>query len=259
MLPISDQNPTRTTPFVNYALIAANLLAFAIEYIWIVAQGEGFVVSGYGLVPARIAADPAGEAFTILSSMFMHGGFAHLGGNMLFLWIFGDNVEDALGHMRYLFFYFACGVSAAAAQVLTDTSSHAPMVGASGAIAGVLGAYALLYPRAPVTVINPVPLFWFVFGIFIVLPAWMVIGAWFLVNLSGALSAFGFGATGGTAFFAHMGGFIAGVVLVKPLLSGRRPPDLGRFTSFRRPERGYRVGAGRGIPGPGPGRWDSWR
>jgi membrane associated rhomboid family serine protease len=258
MLPIRDENPTRTTPFVNWALIAANVVAFAIEYIWIVAQGESFVVAGYGLVPARIAADPGGEAFTILTSMFMHGGIAHLGGNMLFLWIFGDNVEDALGHFRYLVFYLVCGLAAAAAQVLTDVSSPAPMVGASGAIAGVLGAYLLLYPRAPVTVVNPVPLFWFFFGLFLVLPAWLVIAVWFFTNLSGALNSFGFGATGGTAFLAHIGGFAAGVILIKPLLTGRSPRDLGRFTGFRRPP-GHRVAGGRGIPGPGPGRWDSWR
>jgi membrane associated rhomboid family serine protease len=251
MLPIRDENPTRTTPFVNYALIAANVLAFAIESIWIASQGESFVVAGYGLVPARIAADPGGEAFTILSSMFMHGGLAHIGGNMLFLWIFGDNVEDALGHLRYLFFYLASGLAAAGAQVLPAVSSHAPMVGASGAIAGVLGAYLLLFPRAPVTV-------WIFFGLF-VLPAWLVIAVWFFTNLSGALNSFGFGATGGTAFLAHIGGFAAGVVLVKPLLRGRGPPpDVGRFTSFRRMDRG-RFGGGRGVPGPGPGRWDSWR
>jgi membrane associated rhomboid family serine protease len=177
---------------------------------------------------------------------------------MLFLWIFGDNVEDALGHFRYLVFYLVCGLAAAAAQVLTDVSSPAPMVGASGAIAGVLGAYLLLYPRAPVTVVNPVPLFWFFFGLFIVLPAWLVIAVWLFTNLSGALNSFGFGATGGTAFLAHIGGFAAGVILIKPLLTGRRPPDVGRFTGFRRPP-GYRFGGSRGIPGPGPGRWDSWR
>src|SRR5450432_223934 len=160
MLPLRDENPTRTTPYVNYALIALNVLAFMIEWFQLATRGDSFVISGYGLVPARISADPLGEGFTIFTSMFMHGGLGHLGGNMLFLWIFGDNVEDAVGHGRYVLFYLLCGVCAAAAQVLTNPASPAAMVGASGAIAGVLGAYLVLYPRAPITVVNPMPLLW---------------------------------------------------------------------------------------------------
>jgi membrane associated rhomboid family serine protease len=255
MLPVSDQNPTRTTPYVNYALIALNVLCFLFEWSQIAAHGDNFVISGYGLVPTRIWADPLGESLTIFSSMFMHGGWMHLGSNMLFLWIFGDNVEDAIGHGRYLFFYLACGVCAAAAQVLTNTASPAAMVGASGAIAGVLGAYLVLYPRAPVTV--------FVFIFFISLPAWMVIGEWFLLNLFGGVNALGLGSSGGVAFFAHIGGFLAGVLAVRPAMVGRARVPGTIFKTFRhvRPSRfGLPPGpGGSGLPGPGPGRWDSWR
>jgi membrane associated rhomboid family serine protease len=255
MLPVSDQNPTRTTPYVNYALIALNVLAFIYELSQIGAHGDNFVISGYGLVPTRIWADPQGEAFTIFSSMFMHGGWMHLGTNMLFLWIFGDNVEDAIGHVRYIFFYLACGVCAATAQVLTNTASTAAMVGASGAIAGVLGAYLVLYPRAPVTV--------FVFIFFMVLPAWAVIGLWFLLNLSGGVSSLGLGSSGGVAFFAHIGGFLGGVLAVRPAMIGRTRVPGTIFSGFRHvPRSRFGLPPGRGgsgLPGPGPGRWDSWR
>src|SRR5450432_3926921 len=160
MIPIRDDNPTRTRPYVTYALIGLNILAFLFETAALRIHGDAYVISGYGLVPSRIAADPTGELFTVITSMFMHGGFMHLASNMLFLWIFGDNVEDAIGRVRYIVFYLLCGLCAAAAQVLTDPGSPAAMIGASGAIAGVLGAYLVLYPRAPVTVVNPMPLLW---------------------------------------------------------------------------------------------------
>src|SRR4029078_5985302 len=134
------ENPSRTTPFVTYLLIAVNVAVWLLEW-WVTHQGVVWVIPGYGLVPARLRADPPGEAFTVFTSMFMHGGWDHLLGNMLFLWIFGDNIEDALGHFRFLIFYFAAGLSAAAAQVGIDPASTVPMVGASGAIAGVLGGY----------------------------------------------------------------------------------------------------------------------
>jgi len=255
MLPVSDQNPTRTTPFVNYALIALNVLAFVFEWSQIQIHGDAFVVSGYGLVPTRVWADPGGEAFTIFTSMFMHGSFGHLAGNMLFLWIFGDNVEDAIGHGRYILFYLACGICAAAAQVLTNTASPAAMVGASGAIAGVLGAYLVLYPRAPVTV--------FVFVFFISLPAWVVIGEWFLLNLTGGVQSLGLGSSGGVAFFAHIGGFLAGVLGIRGAMLGRARAQASVFSGFRNvPRSRFGLPPGRGgsgVPGPGPGRWDSWR
>lgn len=263
MLPLSDQNPTRTTPYVNYALIALNVCAFIYEWLQIAVHGDSFVVSGYGLVPTRIWADPLGESFTIFSSMFMHGGWVHLAGNMLFLWIFGDNVEDAIGHVRYIVFYLFCGVCAAAAQVLTNTGSPAAMVGASGAIAGVLGAYLVLFPRAPVTVFNPIPLLWLFMGFLLVLPAWVVIGLWFLLNLNGGVSSLGLGPSGGVAFFAHIGGFLAGVLAVRPAMIGRERAAVRAFSGFRYVPRS-RFGlppapGGSRVPGPGPGRWDSWR
>src|SRR5262245_7855596 len=133
MIPIRDENPTRTTPYVNYLLIAANVIAFVIEYVSIQARGSGFVVAGYGLAPSRVMSDPGVAAFTLLTIMVMHGDLGHIGFIMLFLHIFGDNVEDAIGHFRYLVFYLAAGLGAAAAQVFADVGSHAPMVGASGA------------------------------------------------------------------------------------------------------------------------------
>jgi len=225
MIPISDQNPTRTTPYVTYVLIALNIVAFLLERQLIGSHGESYVISGYGLVPTRISADPSGEAFTILTSMFMHGGFGHLGGNLLFLWIFGDNVEDAIGRGRYVLFYLLCGLCAALAQVLTNTGSQAPMVGASGAIAGVLGAYLVLYPRAPITV--------FVGFFLISLPAWVVVGFWFLLQLSGGWAALGLDASSGVAFFAHIGGFLAGVLGIRPAMVGRERLRASRFTGFR--------------------------
>jgi membrane associated rhomboid family serine protease len=185
-------------------------------------------------VPTRLTHDPTGEAFTIFTSMFMHGGWLHLGGNMLFLHIFGDNVEDAIGHVRYVAFYLLSGIGAAAAQVLTDPSSQVPMVGASGAIAGVLGAYMVLYPTAPVLVLNPILPLWFLFGLFLELPAWLVAGEWFIANLfMGAQSLAGVGSEGGVAFFAHLGGFVSGLVLVKLLQAGRAPVQAKRWSGFR--------------------------
>jgi membrane associated rhomboid family serine protease len=262
MLPIRDENPTRTRPVVNWVLIAGNLLAWAYEYSLLV-SGAAWVVPGYGLVPTRFVADPVGEAFTILTSMFMHGGWEHLGGNMLFLFIFGDNVEDAVGHLRYALFYLASGVAAAVAQVVIDPQSPIPMVGASGAIAGVLGAYLVLYPRAPVTVMNPIIPLWFIFGLTLVFPAWLVVGEWFVWNLLRGVGSLGMQAEGGTAFFAHIGGFIAGLLLIRPTMHGRTkaeattwhgwrpPPRLPRY-SYPNEER-YR------SSGPRPGRWDPWR
>src|SRR5215216_695463 len=157
MIPIKDENPTRTFPFVNYLLIAANIAAFVWEWLLIQRDGSSAIITGYGLVATRLAADPLGEAFTVLSSMFMHGGLEHLAGNMLFLYIFGDNVEDSLGHGRYIGFYVLCGAVAAASQLVTGgLSSPIAMVGASGAISGVLGAYMVLYPRAPILMFNTI-------------------------------------------------------------------------------------------------------
>jgi membrane associated rhomboid family serine protease len=244
MLPIGDRNPTRTIPFVNYLLLAVNVLIFVWQSLIVLRGGEAWLVPGYGLVPTRVMYDPAGEAFTFVTSMFMHGSWLHLGGNMLFLYIFGDNVEDAVGHLRYALFYLACGLAAGLAQILTDTHSTVPMVGASGAIGGVLGAYMVLYPRAPITVLNPPPLGFFL-GFFIVLPAWVVVGLWFFYNLMSGVSSLGRLENGGVAFFAHIGGFVAGLLLVRPFHLGRPRIEHGRWQGWRAPER--RV--------PSAGRW----
>lgn len=217
MIPIKDQNPTRTFPFVNYLLIAANIGAYVWQWLLMGQAGESAIVAGYGLVPTRLLTDPLGEGFTVLTSMFMHGGLAHLGSNMLFLHIFGDNVEDSLGHGRYIGFYLLCGVVAAAGQILTGLDSPIAMVGASGAISGVLGAYIVLFPRAPITMFNfSIPILWFFYGLFMSFPAYLVIGMYFLTNLVSGITSLGLPHTGGVAFFAHIGGFIAGLLLVRP-------------------------------------------
>jgi len=236
MLPIGDRNPTRTVPFVNYLLLAVNGLVFVWQTMVVHGGGEAWLVPGYGLVPTRVVYDPGGEAFTFLTSMFMHGSWLHLGGNMLFLYIFGDNVEDAIGHGRYTLFYLACGLAAGLAQILTDTHSTVPMVGASGAIAGVLGAYLVLYPQAPITVLNPPPLGFFL-GFFIVVPAWVVVGLWFLYNLMSGVGSLGRLENGGVAFFAHIGGFVAGLLLVRPFHLGRPRAPHNRWQGWRSPER----------------------
>ena len=199
---------------------------------------------GYGLVPTRIALDPGGEAFTIYTSMFMHANLMHLGGNMLFLWIFGDNVEDALGHARYLAFYLGGGTVAAIVQVATNFSSPLPMVGASGAIAAVTGAYLVLFPRAPVLILNPIPFTWLFWGLTWVVPAWIVVGEFFLVNLLGSAESLHTQALtnqapqGGVAVFAHLGGFLAGLLAILPLTHGRKRTESRKWEGWRPPPRG---------------------
>lgn len=251
MFPIKDQNPTRTFPFVNYLLIAANIAAYVWESLSIRHSGEVATVAGYGLVATRLLVDPLGESFTIFTSMFMHGGLAHLGGNLLYLYIFGDNVEDSLGHGRYVGFYLLSGIAAAATQILTGIDSPVAMVGASGAISGVLGAYIVLYPRAPILVINSIPLLWLFYGFFLSFPAWLVIGFWFAGNLLSGVSSLGMADTGGVAFFAHIGGFIAGLLLIRPMLAGRSRQDGFQWTGWRPPPRRERPISQR--------RYDAWR
>ena len=175
MIPIRDRLPHRRVPVVNYLLIALNVLVFMWERAEI-ALGDRRLLFEWGLVPRLVVRHPAEYGVNILTSMFMHDptGWLHIGGNMLFLWIFGDNVEDALGRGRYLGFYLLSGLAAAGAQILIDPASPVPMVGASGAIAGVLAAYMSLYPRAPITVLNPIPVLWLFWGLFLELPAWIV-------------------------------------------------------------------------------------
>ena len=205
MLPLGDDNSTRTTfPIVTYALIALNVLVFLVE----LGSGDAFI-NRWSFVPSRFAANPGPEFLTIFSSMFMHAGWIHLGGNMLYLFIFGDNVEDRLGHLRYLVFYLLCGIAASFAQYLVSAGSSVPNLGASGAIAGVLGAYIIMFPGERVRVLM---------GYAVVrMSAIVVIGLWFLLQLFSSLSTFTAssqtGSGGGVAYMAHVGGFIAGIVL----------------------------------------------
>ncbi len=226
MIPISDDNPVRTTPFLTWGLIA---LCVAV-YLWEVSLGRsmdaalgilGFtpsVLFGTQTAPPALVAVPA--IATIFISMFLHGGVLHLAGNMLYLWIFGNNIEDAMGHTRFILFYFVCGVAAALAMAFTDPASTVPMVGASGAISGVLGAYVLLYPRARVHVIIPLGIIFY--------PLWVravwVVGLWFVTQL--AMAAFSDPSKPGVAFWAHVGGFAAGLVLT-PILKSRDIPYFG--------------------------------
>lgn len=228
MFPLYDRNPTRKKPVVTRALIVANVVVYLLT-AWLESQGVNWVASGYGMVASRITADPSGEAIKMLSSQFLHGGFMHLAWNMLFLHIFGDNVEDALGRVPFLLFYLAAGIAGCAAQYASDPQSTIALVGASGAIAGVLGAYLVLYPRAPITVFNvfiiPLPI--------LVLPAWFVVGWWFITNLLGSLASLG-GSETSIAYLAHLGGFALGILSVRSLVradvetqnewSGLKPP-----------------------------------
>lgn len=206
MIPLRDVIPSRTTPFVTVALIVANALAFLYQAALPRGQFEAFILN-WGFVPADFS------VVTLLTSMFLHGGWLHFLGNMLYLWIFGDNVEDRFGHGRYLVFYLLCGAFAALAQSLTAPTSTVPMVGASGAIAGVLGAYLVMFPHS--RVLTLVPIFFFIQ--IVEVPATILLGLWFVLQLLsgiGSLSVARGSNIGGVAFWAHAAGFVSGVVLV---------------------------------------------
>lgn len=220
--PLRDDNPVRSTPVVTYLIIAVNIAVFLWQASLELAGAR--VTLEYGLVPARLVADPSGQAVTVLTSMFLHGGLMHLGSNLWFLHVFGDNVEDTFGRGRYLVFYLLCGVAAATAQVLLDVDSRVPMIGASGAIAGVVGAYLVLYPRAPILSLNMVPLLWLLMGIFVVVPAWLIAGLFFLTNLASAFVMLGSMQSAGVAFFAHLGGFLAGFLMTLGFVDRTRLP-----------------------------------
>ncbi len=216
MFPLRDDNPTTIPPFVTWTLIAVNVLVFLYQ----ISLGPGssqLFAYRYGAIPAVVVGaqslpgnvaviPPAGSLFT---SMFLHGGWMHLIGNMWFLWIFGNNIEEAMGRVRYLLFYLICGILASIAHILSNAGSTVPTIGASGAIAGVLGAYAMIYPRARVWTL--IYLIFFIRLIYI--PAGFVLGFWFLLQLLNGSMAAGRDA-GGIAFWAHVGGFLAGVLLV---------------------------------------------
>ncbi len=218
MFPIRDHNPSNRTPYVTWALIVVNVIVF-LSYFPSMAGSERMLLAFYGdwaLVPADVLSGR--DTHTVLTSMFLHGGWMHLIGNMLFLYIFGDNMEDLLGHLGFLAFYLVSGLAAAAGQIIAGPTSTIPMVGASGAIAGVMGGYLLLFPRARIDVLVIIV---FLIRIFTI-PAWLMLGLWFGLQLVSGLSMDVAG--GGVAYWAHAGGFVAGVALVLPLWLRRGGP-----------------------------------
>ena len=202
MLPIGDDNSARRiAPLVTYALVALNVLFFFVE----LSGGDAFIMK-WAFVPSRFLANPLGDFVTLFTSMFMHAGWLHLGGNMLYLWIFGDNVEDRFGHVKFIIFYLLCGLVATFAQLAFSLGSNVPNLGASGAIAGVLGSYILLFPKQKVKVLQGQQV--------IQVPALMAIGIWIVLQFfSGIGSIANTEQTGGVAYMAHIGGFVAGFVL----------------------------------------------
>ena len=206
--PYRDDNPRVLTPYVTYALVAINVVLF---FLQMVAPREFTTV--FAIIPKMATVDLGHFTLTLLTSMFLHGSITHLGGNMLYLWIFADNVEGILGHVKFIIFYFASGLAAGIVQTLVDPTSIIPIVGASGAIAGILAAYMILFPQAKVHAL----LFLFFYFTSIRIPAFFVLGFWFLMQLTNGLSALGLDTTGGVAWFAHIGGFIAGLGLIQIL------------------------------------------
>jgi|LFRM01.2.fsa_nt_gb membrane associated rhomboid family serine protease len=208
MIPIRDEIKTHRTPIVNYALVVINVLVF----LWMFLNSGNLesIYYEYALIPSNfLNGIDLGDVKDIFTSMFMHGGWMHLIGNMLYLWIFGDNIEDRLGHIGYLIFYLAGGIAAALLQTLISPSSQIPMVGASGAIAGVLGAYLVMYPNSRVYTFIPIGFYARVR----LVPAVVVLGLWFLLQLISGVGSLGALDQGGTAYFAHIGGFIFGLIV----------------------------------------------
>lgn len=234
MIPLRDENPTRTVPYVNHALVAINIAVFFYQMLLLYEGGAGAyngfvqklaITPSLLLSPSSWGQTPIPAPLTLLTSMFVHGGAFHLAGNMLYLWVFGDNIEDILGHLNYLFFYLACGLGAAISQVIIEPGSTIPMVGASGAIAGVLGAYLVLHPDAPVLTF----VFLVIFIRIMYLPAAILLGIWFAIQLFSAFT----GGGGGVAWYAHIGGFLVGVLLISVFVGG----STGGGRRRRRPAR----------------------
>lgn len=221
MIPLRDNIPSRRTPVLTIGLIAVNILVY-VNQMMLPPQEVVQFIRLYGLIPLEISSgdrlipQPVPLYATLLTSMFVHGGLFHLGGNMLYLWIFGDNIEDRMGRLKFLIFYLLSGLGAAATQIWADPASKIPMVGASGAISGVLGAYLFLFPHARVLTLIPLGLFSRVVEI----PAVVVLGLWIVVQVLNGVMTLG-AQVGGVAWLAHVGGFVAGLVMVIPF-AGRR-------------------------------------
>jgi membrane associated rhomboid family serine protease len=219
LIPFKDDNPSASIPFATIIIIALNISFFILELLS--PRDTQYLVYAYGAIPKDILSfhsdQPIPAVLTLFTSMFMHGGLLHIGGNMLYFWIFGNNIEDRLGHLRFIFFYLFCGIFAAYAHALSSPNSEMPMIGASGAIAGILGAYVLLFPAARVHTIV-------FFGFFIQvirIPALIVIGFWAIIQFVSGLITQGILHQGGTAWFAHVGGFLAGLLTIKLWLPRR--------------------------------------
>ncbi|WP_425045787.1 rhomboid family intramembrane serine protease [Primorskyibacter sp. S87] len=245
MFPIRDHNPSGRTPYVVYVLMAANILVF-VSY-WGMMDNPQLInklFSEYAMIPARIT--DGGGFETVLSSMFLHGGIMHLAGNMLFLWIFGDNLEDEMGHLLFLAFYLASGIGAGLIHIISSPYSVVPTVGASGAIAGVMGGYLLLFPKARVDILLILIVYFRVFSI----PAFVMLGVWLGMQFLGSLSSDP--DQGGVAYWAHTGGFLVGLVLTLPLWLRRGGPAFWTRTEGHppHPEPDYRFSATR-IPRAG--------
>jgi membrane associated rhomboid family serine protease len=214
MFPIRDHNPSGRKPIVTFALIAINVIIF-VRFNLMLGESPALNLffAEWGMVPARISYGDG--LYTLVSSQFMHGGFMHIIGNMLFLWIFGDNLEDEMGHVGFLLFYLVCGVLAALSQWVVDPDSLIPTIGASGAIAGVMGGYLLLYPKAKVDVLLILIVFFRIFPI----PAWIMLGLWFALQLFNGIASDP--DLGGVAYWAHAGGFVFGFILTIPVFIAR--------------------------------------
>ena len=231
MIPLRDENPTRTVPYIVYVLIAANVLVYL--YNGSLGPHARNPLAGFELVPASLFGgsdyiSPVAPWLTVFTAMFMHANLLHIGVNMLYLWIFGNNIEDVLGHVKFLAFYLLCGVAAALAQVAVSPASRVPMVGASGAIAGVLGAYLILFPKA--RIVSLVILFYFIQVT--ALPASLVLGFWIVLQIINSL-VMGGGVGGGIAYAAHIGGFLAGILVIF-LLGGKRLTGVRQTVQYRR-------------------------
>jgi membrane associated rhomboid family serine protease len=231
VIPLHDDNPTSTRPYVTMGLMIACTVVYIFQHLLLSHETAVEIIYALGVIPALLTNQAAADfgalppALTVVTSMFVHGGFWHLAGNMLYLWIFGNNIEDAMGHVRFVIFYLLCGVAAVAAQVLPNPISEVPMVGASGAISGVLGAYMLLYPRARVLLGLPLGFLIVQLGRY---PAIWVLAAWFVMQLvMGSFAALS-KTPGGVAFGAHIGGFVAGCLLVT-VFKRRAVPLWRRF------------------------------
>jgi len=232
MIPLKDTQPTRTFPFVAILIILINILV----YIWMdiiigaapdAATSQASLYFRYGIVPYEITTGNSIAGYpsispvwlSVFTSMFVHGGFMHIAGNMLYFWIFGNNVEDYFGHFMFMIFYIASGIAAAAVQILTSPASQVPVIGASGAIAGIMGAYFFLYPRAKIKTL----VFLFIFITFIQIPAFIFLLIWFAMQLTSGFSSFG--SASGVAFWAHVGGFIFGFIVAVLAKSLRHEPE----------------------------------